>query len=237
MKRLANLSVLSVALAVLAVGCKNTDSGKMAERMEALEKRVEQLEKRPAFPARQMPPAQETAYVLPTGQSYVMGSKDAKISVVVFTDMECPFCAKTDPLIQEVVKDPELKGKVNVVLKHFPLSFHKGAKPAAKAALAAGEQGNDKFWAMTTKLYENQQGLTSDNFLKWAKDIGINPTKFKTDLEKNDAKYEDMIKADMDLGMKEGRVRGTPSIFVGGWELRERSVDGVKEIIKDKKLL
>ena len=235
MKRLLGLGTLGLAMSLMAVGC-NKDV-KTTERLAELEKRVEQLEKRPALPTRQMPQEQTAAYQIPAGNSHVLGSKDAAVSVVIFSDYQCPFCATTDPLLQEVAKDESLKGKVNVVFKHFPLSFHTNAKPASKAALAAGEQGNDKFWAMSAKLYENQKDLTAENFDKWAKEIGLNTTKFKADLKNNDTKYEEMIKADMELGIKEAKVRGTPSIFVGGWELKERSVDGIKELIKEKKLL
>jgi protein-disulfide isomerase len=235
MKHLLGLGILGLAMSILTVGC-NKDI-KTTEKLADLEKRIEQLEKRPAMPTRQLPPEQTAAYQIPVGSSYFLGSKDAPVSVVIFSDYQCPFCATTDPLLQEVAKDASLKGKVNVVFKHFPLSFHTNAKPAAKAALAAGEQGNDKFWAMTAKLYENQKDLSAENFEKWAKEIGLNTNRFKADLKNNDTKYEDTIKADMELGIKEAKVRGTPSIFVGGWELKERSVDGIKELIKEKKLL
>jgi len=138
-------------------------------------------------------------------------------------------------MLQAVIKDPELKDKVNVVFKHFPLSFHKDARPASKAALAAGEQG--KFWEMSGKLFANQRQLTSDNFTKWAGEIGINVAKFTKDLAANDKRYESEIEADMKLGQTSAKVRGTPSIYVGGWTLRQRTVDGVKNLIKEKKLL
>lgn len=239
MKRVLTLGGASVALLLFAFGCKNTDAAKTAEQIQALEKRVEALEKRPSFPQRQMPPAQESAYQLPVGNSYVLGEKSAPVTVTVFSDYQCPFCAKVDPMLTSIISDPELKGKVNVVFKHFPLSFHKDAKPAAKAALAAGEQGADKFYAMSAKIFENQgQGqFTPENFAKWAKDIKLNVDKFKTDLKNNDAKYDALIAADTELGIKVANVRGTPSIYVGGWELRERSVDGVKNIIREKKLI
>ncbi|MDA0712586.1 MAG: thioredoxin domain-containing protein [bacterium] len=237
MKRLLSIKILGLMLVTvfLATGCPKSSSN--AEKLSQLEKRVEVLEQKPGFPARQEPPEQTAAYQIPTGNSYVMGAPTASVSVVVFSDYQCPFCARTDPLMQEIIKDKSLDGKVNVVFKHFPLSFHNNAKPASKAALAAGEQGREKFWEMSAKLYENQQDLTAENFNKWAKEIGLNVTKFQADLKANDAKYDDMIKADVELGIKEAKVRGTPSIFVGGWELKERSVDGVKELIKDKKLL
>lgn len=236
MKNLAKYSLGALLLSTLmTTGCT---SKKMDERIEALEKRVEELEKKPAMAARpQMPPAQEKAYQIPTGISPVLGKQDASVSVVVFSDGQCPFCAGADTLLRDVVKDPELKDKVNVVFKNFPLSFHQNAKPAAKAALAAKEQGNDKFWAMMEKVFANQQNLSDDNYKKWAKEIGLNVPKFEKDLKSNDGKYEEAIKADMDLGTNTAQVRGTPSIFVGGWELRERSVQGIKNLLKEKNLI
>lgn len=235
--------VVLAATGLFALGCQPPPAGgskELVERIEKLEKKVEAIEKRPAAAApnaRQQPPAQTAAYKIPVGDSAVMGAKDAPVNVTVFTDYQCPFCARVDPMLHEVVKDAELKGKVNVVFKHFPLSFHKDAKPASKAALAAKEQGDEHFWTMSEKLYANQRELTAENFSKWAKEIGIDVKKFEQDLKANDSRYEEMINADMKLGTTEAKVRGTPSIFVNGWELRQRSVDGVKAIIKDKKML
>lgn len=235
--------VALAATGLFALGCQPPPAGgskELVERIEKLEKKVEGLEKRPAAAApnaRQQPPPQTAAYKIPVGESAIMGPKDAPVNVTVFTDYQCPFCARVDPMLHEVVKDAELNGKVNVVFKHFPLSFHKQAKPASKAALAAKEQGMDYFWKMSEKLYANQRELTDENFTKWAKEIGLDVKKFESDLKANDARYEQLINDDMKLGTTEAKVRGTPSIFVNGWELRQRSVDGVKSVIKDKKLL
>jgi protein-disulfide isomerase len=240
---LVKKSLLSVAaFSLFAVACQPPAAGnskELTDRLAKLEKKVEALEKRkPAqAPGRRAPPPQTAAYKIPVGDSAVLGPKDAKVTVSIFSDYQCPFCARVDPLLHDVIKDPELKGKVNVVFKHFPLSFHKDAKPASKAALAAKEQGDDFFWKMSEKLYGDQRNLKADNFSKWAKEIGLDVAKFEADLKANDAKYEAMINADMKLGTSEARVRGTPSLFVNGWELRQRTVDGVKALIKDKKMM
>jgi protein-disulfide isomerase len=239
-KKMKKLVVASIAaLALLAVGCQPPPAGNTADlekRIAKLEKEVETLKKRPAAaPKRPERKPQTAAYKIPVGDSPVLGNKDAKISLTIFSDFQCPFCARVDPLLHDVVKDPELKDKVNVVFKHFPLSFHKEAKPASKAAMAAQEQG--KFYEYGKKLLANQRALTPENFKKWAGEVGLDVAKWEADLKANDAKYEEMIKADMALGTKEARVRGTPTMLVGGWELRQRSVDGVKQLLKDKKML
>lgn len=231
------------AFALLALACQPPAAGnnkELTDRLEKLEKKVEALEKRPAAAApaaRPQPPPQTAAYKIPIGESAVLGPKDAKVTVSIFSDFQCPFCARVDPLLHDVVKDPELAGKVNVVFKHFPLSFHKEAMPASKAALAAMEQGADNFWKMGEKLLSDQRNLTPANFSKWAGEIGLNVAKFEADLKANDARYEEMIKADMNVGTTIANVRGTPSLFVNGWELRQRSVDGVKALIKEKNML
>lgn len=233
--------LVPIAVVGLIAACQPPAGGskELTERIEKLEKKVEALEKRgPASPQRpEPPPPQTTAYNIPTGDSPIMGKKDAKITVTIFSDYQCPFCARVDPMLYDIVKDAELSGKVNVTFKQFPLSFHKDAKPASKAALAARDVGgDDKFWAMSGKLYSAQKELTPENFSKWAGEIGVDVKKFEKALKDNDAKYEEVIKNDSELGAKEAKVRGTPSIFVNGWELRQRSVDGVKALIKEKNL-
>ena len=235
--------LVPVALVGALAACQPPAGGsskELVERIEKLEKKVEALEKRPAgaaAPAREAPPPQTAAYTIPQGNSPAMGAKDGKIELTIFSDYQCPFCSRVDPMLHEVTKDPELKDKVKVVFKQFPLSFHKDAKPAAKAALAARDLGGDtKFWAMNEKLYANQRTLTSENFSVWAKEIGLDTGKFEKALKDNDAKYEAEIKADSDLGATAAKVRGTPSLFVNGWELKQRSVDGVKALIKEKNL-
>jgi protein-disulfide isomerase len=238
-KRLIQIGLSAILLSLLVGGCKNNNdqTAKMTEEIENLKKRVQVLETRPPFPQRPMVQPQETAYVLPIGASHVLGNKAAPVTITVFSDYQCPYCSKVDPMLSQVINDPELKDKVNVVMKQFPLSFHPNAKPAAKAALAAGEQGSEKFWAMSEKLFQNQNQLSAENYTKWAKEIGVDVAKFTKAMKDNDAKYEDAIKNDTELGVKTANVRGTPSIYVGGWLLNDRSVDAIKNLIREKKLI
>jgi protein-disulfide isomerase len=229
----------ATAIALLAA-CQppGGTSKELVERIEKLEKKVDALEKRPAAAARPAePPPQTAAYNIPVGDSPILGKKDAKITVTLFSDFQCPFCSRVDPLMRDIVKDPELKDMVNVTFKMFPLSFHPNAKPAAKAALAVKQIGGDeKFWAFTEKVFANQKDMSDDNYKKWAGEIGIDAKKFEKVLKDDDAKLEEIIKKETDLGTNEAKVRGTPSIYVNGWELRTRSVDGVKALLKEKNL-
>ena len=91
------------------------------------------------------------------GNAPTRGPKNAPITVVLFSDFQCPFCGRVEPSIVELEK--AYPGKVRVAWKNFPLSFHNNAKPAAEAALAAHEQG--KFWQMHDILFKNQQALSA----------------------------------------------------------------------------
>ncbi|MCP4500682.1 MAG: thioredoxin domain-containing protein [Deltaproteobacteria bacterium] len=240
------LILTATAGLLLALGaCQPPPAGSNSELIEQMAKDVAQIKKDVAAikkggggkarPRKPQEKPQTAAYKIPTGASPALGAKNAKVSVVVFSDFQCPFCSRIDPMLKEVAKDPELKGKVNIVFKHFPLGFHKDARPAAKASLAAQEQG--KFWEYSDKLMANQKALKAENFSKWAKEIGLDVARFEKDLKENDAKYEAHISADQKLGSTAAKVRGTPSIYVGGWQLKQRSAAGIKALIKDKKLL
>lgn len=245
------LVLISGVVLLLGVGCQKNNT-QITDRIAKLEQRIELLEKRlSAAPAGQQPAAQAEqteAFDIPVGASYVWGNPSAPVTVVKFSDYQCPFCSRAeDTFVEKIFEDPQLKDKVKVVFKHFPLSFHKNARPASKAALAAGEQGHDCFWQMTKKLYAGQRDLSEDNYKKWAKEIkcthkdgtvaALDAQKFWTDYTKKDAVYEQMIKDDMDLGMNKANVRGTPSFFVNGWKLGARSVEAVKKLIEDKGLI
>jgi len=238
---LKHIALSTVVAAGLLAACQPPGGGgskELVERIEKLEKKVEALEKRgPTNTPPAPPPPQTEAYKLSVGNSPVLGNKDAKVTLFVWSDYQCPFCSRVEPMLRDVVNDPDLKNKVNVVYKQFPLSFHQNARPASKAALAVRDLGGDqKFWDFSKKLFENQRDLNPENYTKWASEVGVDKAKFEKALKDNDAKYEAIIKEESDQGAKDAKVRGTPSLFVNGWELRTRSVDGVKALIKDKNL-
>jgi protein-disulfide isomerase len=241
-----NKMILPVASGLLlALGaCQPPPAAGNSETIENMAKDIAQIKKDVAEikkngggrarPKREPPKPQTAAYNIPNGESPILGKKDAKVTVAIFSDFQCPYCSKVDPMLHDVVKDPELKDKVNVVFKHFPLGFHKDAMPASKASLAAHEQG--KFWEYSEKLYANQRALKPENFSKWAEEIGLDVARFEKDLKENDKKYEAQIKEDQKMGQTAAKVRGTPSLFVNGWQLQQRSVDGIKALIKQKNL-
>ncbi len=143
------------------------------------------------------------------GSSPSRGPKNAPVTLVLFSDFECPFCTRVEPTITQLEK--EYAGKIRVVWKNFPLEFHKNAKPAAKAALAAGEQG--KFWEMHGKLFQNQRALDRPNLEKYAQELGLDMSRFKAALDgpKFDAQIADDMKEAASV-----EVTGTPASFING---------------------
>ncbi len=162
---------------------------------------------RPPPPA---PPAQARKVDLPENAAMVTrGPNDAKVTIVEFSDFQCPFCSRVEPTLAQIKK--EYPNDVRVVWRNQPLPFHPNAMPAAEAACAAGEQG--KFWEMHDKMYANQQQLSPESYSKWAQEIGLNMGKFKSSVDAHDCKAR--IEADSKYGQSVG-ANGTPTFFING---------------------
>ena len=118
--------------------------------------------------------------------------------------------------------------EVKFIYKEFPLPMHANAAPAARAALAAGKQG--KFWEMHDKLFANQRALSPENIKQFAHDIGLDMTKFEQDMASPEVQQQ--INEEMQQGGK-AQVGGTPSLFVNGKKVTNRSVEGLKQMIDE----
>ena len=172
------------------------------------------LERRPA--SGRKGPREKPAPQAPEGKVFVdvsgaptLGDSNAPVTIVEFTDFECPFCSRANNTIKELMdKNP---GKIKLVFKHNPLSFHKNADAAHRAAEAAGLQG--KFWEMYQKLFDNQKALSMADIEKYAAEIGLDVAKFKLDMENELVKNR--LKTDLEQG-KSVAVRGTPHFFMNG---------------------
>ncbi|MCM0605538.1 MAG: DsbA family protein [Xanthomonadaceae bacterium] len=146
------------------------------------------------------------------GDSVSWGNKDAKVSIVEFSDFQCPFCSRGANSVDEIKK--KYKGKVKIAFKHFPLPMHPDAKPASEAALCVNAEGGaDKFWKYHDLLFKNQDKLDSASLEKYAKDLGIKEAKFKECVASK--KFAAAVEADMQYGEKIG-VRSTPTFFING---------------------
>lgn len=139
----------------------------------------------------------------------VRGADDAAITIVDYSEFQCPFCGRSRGTLDELAKRYE--GKIRIVYKNFPLDFHPEAVPAAKAAYAANNQG--KFWEYHDVLFANQQNLSDDLYVKTARDLGLDIEKFNAD--RNSAAAEEAVKQDAADGAEVG-VRGTPFFLING---------------------
>ncbi|TFH32316.1 MAG: hypothetical protein E4H00_01655, partial [Myxococcales bacterium] len=162
-------------------------------------------------------PDPKAVYKVPLkGNEPQKGPNDALVTIVEISDFECPFCGRVEPTLKEV--EDKYGKDVRVVWLNNPLPFHKNAKPAANAALEAqAQKGNEGFWAMHEKMFANQKALTTENLEKWAKELGLNMTKFKQALA--DDKYGKTIQEQQALASSLG-ARGTPAFFINGRNLR-----------------
>jgi protein-disulfide isomerase len=137
------------------------------------------------------------------------GSAKAPVTLVVFSDFQCPFCGRVEPTLAEVEKT--YGDKVRVVWKHQPLPMHPQAIPAAEAAAAAREPG--KFWQMHDKLFENQRQLSDGVYTQLAKDVGLDLAQFEA--SRKSGKGRARIQEDQAIAGRVG-VDGTPTLFVNG---------------------
>lgn len=174
-------------------------------------------------------PSGDTAvYKVPLDESPVRGPSSALITVVEFSDYQCPFCSRGHNTLVELEKQYE--GKIRVVMKQHPLDFHPRAKPAALAAMSAGVQG--KYWEMHDKIFANQQQLEDSTFEGYAKDLGLNVDKWKADMQS--PKFQEQITKDTALAMQIG-ASGTPAFFINGRKLSgAQPIDAFKQIINEE---
>ena len=144
-----------------------------------------------------------------TSADHIRGNKDAKVVLIEYSDFECPFCSRHHPNMLKLME--EYGDDVAWVIRHFPLSFHPEAMPAAVASECANEQG--KFWEYADAMFENQDSLGENYYPKLAKELGLNVTSFESCLDSG--KYDDMIASQQAGGASAG-VNGTPATFVNG---------------------
>ncbi|MEJ7847727.1 MAG: thioredoxin domain-containing protein [Pyrinomonadaceae bacterium] len=157
------------------------------------------------------------------------GKAAAPVTVVMFTDFQCPACAATHPVLKKIIG--EYGDKIRLVVRDFPLtSIHENAFTAALAANAANVQG--KFFEYTDILYQNQNALDTASLKKYAVGLGLNVRQFEIDLSSEKAAAE--VRKDMADGKLYG-IGGTPAIFVNGIKVRRLSAESIRNAV-DKAL-
>lgn len=208
---------LSIPISIIIAGLIIAGAIMMSNRSyQSIKENIAKNQPTPVLPENNSLP-QQNQPTLPllaqfeiTKDDHVRGDFNAPITLVEFSDFECPFCVRHYPTMNKILDD--YKGKVRLVYKHFPLGFHPNAQKAAEASECADEQG--KFWEYHDKLFENQAtGYSLEKFKQWAKDLGLNSQKFNDCLDSG--KYTSKVQKDYQDGLQKG-VQGTPATFVNG---------------------
>ena len=196
---------------VVDAALKRADAAlaKGVARRDLYEALVKDGQTAPPAPPPQPPPAPTARNVDLGTDSPWTGAKQAKVTIVEFSDFQCPFCQRAEPTVQKILET--YKGQVKLVWRNQPLSFHPNALPAAKAAMAAHKQG--KFWQMHKLLFEHQNELSEAKYEEWAKQIGLDMPRFRKD--KESPEMASAIAADARYGTQVG-ADGTPAFFING---------------------
>jgi protein-disulfide isomerase len=184
------------------------DMKSLKEGQATIQKDIQEIKN--LLNTKQAPPKPQDIALSVDG-AYFKGDKNAKLTLIEFTDIQWPFCGKyvreTFPQIeQEYIKT----GKVKYVFRDFPLDFHKDAFKAAEALHCAGEQ--DRFWEMHSLVFKNQTAIAQSDLAKHAQTLGLDLSKFQQCLDKG--KYAAQIRSNIEDGKKAG-VTGTPTFLLG----------------------
>lgn len=187
----------------------------------------------------QNPGAQpQNAKVKPlTEKDHVQGNKNAKITLIEYSDLECPFCQRFHPTMKEIMTT--YGGKVRWVYRHYPLAFHANAQKEAEASECVAELGgNDAFWEYVDKIFErttaNGTGFALDKLGPLAAEVGVDQAQFQSCLDSN--KYEKLVKDQLEEGTASG-VRGTPSTFIVSEKGESQIVVGAQPIESFKTII
>ena len=221
---------LCLAIFLVLAGCTSPDIEELKKgqqdilaRLKALEEKIEKSK----GPQRKRPEIDYSkVYNIPVGESGSRGASAGKVTIAEFSDIQCPYCNKFQPLILQILD--AYPNDVTHVFKNFPLRFHKQARPAALALLAAKKQG--KFWELQKHLFENARSLSDEKIKELAGQVGLDVARFEADM-KDEATTKILDKEIAEA--KAAAVRGTPSVFVNGKRVKERTFDGMKAMIEE----
>lgn len=142
------------------------------------------------------------------GADPFLGGKEAKLTITVYSDFQCPFCSRVVPTVHQIADT--YGDQIKLVFKNYPLSFHQFAQKAAEASECANVQG--KFWEMHDIMFANQGALTDSHLKSYAGQIGLDQAKFDSCLDNGDMKAE--VQKDFEAGVAAG-VQGTPAVIIG----------------------
>jgi protein-disulfide isomerase len=148
------------------------------------------------------------------------------VTIVEFTDYQCPSCAYTQPIIEDILK--EYGDRLRLVVRNFPLDQHQNAFKAAEAAEAAREQG--KYWEYIAILFHNQSALGTDKLKEYATQLGLDRAKFDAALDSG--RFAERVQQDIQDGMKLG-IDSTPTVFINGRKMQDqKNHDSIKAAVE-----
>jgi protein-disulfide isomerase len=206
-------------------GGKNSDTGSAQAVANPSPSAAPSQPPPPARPGREVA---ATVYKVPIEGSPVKGSADALVTLVEFSDYQCPFCSRAHNTVQQL--EQQYGNKLRVVMKQNPLSFHARAKPAAVAAMAAGEQG--KYWEYHDKLFANAKALEDADLERYASELKLDMARWKKDL--TNPKFQQIIDRDQTLAGQLGAT-GTPAFFINGRLLSgAQPIESFKAVIDEE---
>jgi protein-disulfide isomerase len=182
----------------------------MERKKEAVEKWIAQQTKKTPVEV-YIPKPRRPTFEVTVGNAPTFGPKTAKVTIIEFSDFQCPFCAKGADVLTELKK--KYGNKIQVAFKNYPLPFHNHAEIAAVAGLCANEQSTNHFWKMHDEMFKNQDSLSADGLKKLARTIGLKMDAFEKCLTEN--RHIAQVRADMEEG-KKINVKSTPTFFVNG---------------------
>ena len=182
-------------------------------RIEELTERLATLETaqptRAELPQRAVPPAQRRVTDVSIEGAPVRGPEDAQITIVEFSDFQCPFCSRVHPTLQRLLAT--YPDSVRLVFKHNPLPMHSDAPLAHRASIAADQQG--RFWEMHDKIFTNIRDLSRPTLIEHARDLELDVPRFLRDLDSEEL----IAQLDRDIAESERLgITGTPTFFING---------------------
>lgn len=166
-------------------------------------------------------PLDTNIYDVNVGSSPVLGPDDAPVTIVIFSDFQCPYCVREFPKIKKMLEN--YPNKLKVVFKHFPLNFHKKAKPAhAAAEFAFREEGSKSFWSMHDKILENPKKLDISSLRGYAASLKLDMVKFDEMIASQDTIVQ-LSSTDKAEAKKCG-VFSTPTVLINGLKMESRNI-------------
>ncbi|MEA2206037.1 MAG: hypothetical protein QOE77_2813 [Blastocatellia bacterium] len=171
-----------------------------------------------------LPEPQPPVQMISRDDDPARGDKNAAVTIIEFTDFQCPACGAVYPILEEVLRG--YGNSVHFVVRDFPLVMHADSRKAAEAANAAHAQG--KFFDYVALLFKNQKALDTESLKKYAGALSLDQKRFDTELDSG--MYAAEVQHDVEDGESYG-IHGTPTIFVNGVQVKELSAEGLRAAI------